>query len=338
MIKKTYKKIKKVFRIGYVIGFITALPVTRRIIPFEYLFFTYAATAKDQNAYGPAWLRNLFPSIVPVGMLSANGRTGYGLMLGTAKDAHSFDSPEKLSSMQRTLFKWHNRLNTRSIALGGQLPGILIRNGVEITPPMLTGQYGTVFIIHLLVHHLLRQFSQSPEKCNVGILGVGYIGSGLACFFSKHYNHVAAVDKRPSETGTWPENVTYTTNPSVLADCDMVVILTGRGDEAATAIGHMRQGVIVVDDAHPQLPESLINQIVEEKKGTVYKAAVGLKGVRFIPRMPGFEPEWIPGCAIEAMVSARFGFDYHSQSEFNQLALQLDFEPLSVAHKIEDRN
>lgn len=313
---------------------ITTFPATRRLTRYDYLFFTYAGSRKDKSAYGPDWFHNLFPPIVPIGWISPGEKIGRGLALGTSRNIHEFKEPEKACLMIKTLMEFYNSTGAKSIALGGQLPSVLAAAGTAPAPPFVSGQFGTIFILYLLIGRLLKKRNPDPGRIFIGILGVGFIGSALVRFLSGYFHRVIAVDIRKADYDNWPANVTYTTEKKALEECDMVVILTGNGDDAKLAIKHMKKQVIVLDDSHPQLSTELIFRIRNEKNGAVFKAAVAAPGVRFNPRLPGFNPEWIPGCAIEAMVAARFGHEYKTQEEFNTLGVALGFKPLFVTHRM----
>ena len=36
---------------------------------------------------------------------------------------------------------------------------------------------------------------------------------------------------------------------------------------------------------------------------------MSIEGVQFLPKLPGYLFDWVPGCAIEAILQARFGHD-----------------------------
>ena len=331
---RALKHFKELVSRGLFVGvFITTFPITRRFISYDYLFFTYAATSEDSDKYGPAWFRNLFPPMVPIGWISRGGEIGRGLVLGTTLNAGKFEDRKMAESLKDLLLSFLRKTGAKSISLGGRLPSVLTAAGIDLDPPFVYGKFGTVYILQLSIRHFVEKKGLVPKQTVVGILGIGFIGSALACFLADHYKQVVAVDIRKSSRDEWPEKVIYTTDASKLQTCDIVVILTARGDDAESAISQLKQDVLVLDDAHPQLSAPLISRIRNEKKGEVYKAAVRAPGVRFIQRLPGFNPEWLPGCAIEAMVAARFGNSYKTQAEFNDLGDRLGFEPLEIFHR-----
>ena len=260
---------------------------------------------------------------------------GRGIILGTARNARDFHNPESVFTALSVLAQWRKKTQARAVALGGQLPSIMERNGVELRPPYVKSIFGTVFILHSIVRRHMEDNLLVPGKLTVGIIGIGFIGSALARHFSGLYKSVIAVENRLDPRASWPRNVTYTGDHSKLKACDIVILLTGRGDDAAAAFQHFKQNIIVIDDAHPQLSREFVEKIRRDKQGSVNKAVVGLDGIRYIPKLPGFKANWIPGCAVEVIVATKFGFDYHNQDEFNSLAIEAGFFPVVEPHFFE---
>jgi len=312
--------------------FIFFNPLVRLFVKYQYLFFTYAGGKKDIRGYGPVFLARLLPSIIPVGYLKKKDGVGRGLMLGTAMNIREFNDPRIINRALSTLVKWEKKTGARAIALGGQLPSVIERNGIELKPPFVRSVFGTVFILDAIVNKIVSDKELDPRILSIGIIGIGFIGSALARHFSGLYREIVAIEKRIDPALVWPDNVTYTESQVHLGSCDIIVILTGRGDDAAEALQHLKPGAIVVDDAHPQLPREFIQGILEAKRGAVFKAVVGLEGVRYVPKLPSFKPYWIPGCAVEVIVATRHGFTYSSQEEFNALAVETGFYPIIETH------
>ena len=302
---------------------------------FDYIFFTYAGSNKDVRGYGPVFISRLLPSIIPVGYMKKKEGIGRGIILGTPRNAKHFNSQDSIFTALAVLTRWREKTSARAVALGGQLPSIMEKNGVELRPPYVKSIYGTVFILHSIVSRIVKDNRLDPGKITIGIIGIGFIGAALSRYFSGIYKTVIAVENRLDAKATWPRNVVYTGDHSKLKSCDIVILLTGRGDDAAAAFKHFRQDIIVIDDAHPQLSREYIEKIRMEKQGTVNKAVVGLDGIRYIPKLPGFKANWIPGCAVEVIVATRFGFEYHTQDEFNALAFEAGFYPVIEPHHFE---
>ncbi len=332
------KTLKKIFipvvRVPLILLFILLNPLVRLFVKYDYIFFTYAAGKKDIRGYGPVFISRLLPLIIPVGYLKKKEGVGRGIMLGTAKDARYFAEPGKISSMFSTLETWRGKTGARSIAIGGQLPSVIVKRGIDIAPPFVKGVYGTVYILDSIISAIVKERNIDPGKFTAGIIGIGFIGAPLARRLAEIYSRVVAVDNRLDPSASWPSNVEYTDEHSKLASTDLTVLLTGRGDDAASAFHHFKQGIIIVDDAHPQLSREYIQKVRDEKQGSVFKAVVGLPGVRYVPKLPGFRADWVPGCAVEGIVAARFGYNYNSQEEFNRLADELGFQPIIEGHVI----
>ncbi len=312
--------------------FIVFNPLVRLLVKFNYIFFTYAGGIKDIREYGPAFLARFFPSIIPVGYLKKKDGVGRGIMLGTAMSIKLFNDPQVIQKTITTMEKWGKKTGAKAIALGGQIPSFIERNGFELNPPFVRSVFGTVFILDAIVKKIVADRNLGPNNISVGIIGIGFIGKALTQYFSGLYRRVVAIEKHIDTAAVWPDNVTYTDSREHLSTCDIIVILTGRGDEAAEVLKYIKEGAVVLDDAHPQLPREFVQSIYEDKRGSVFKAVVGIKGVRFIPKLPSFKSHWIPGCAVEVIVATRYGFNYSSQEQFNALAVETGFYPITEPH------
>ena len=128
---------------------------------------------------------------------------------------------------------------------------------------------------------------------------------------------VAAIDIRRSRQGVLlPEESRET-----LAKTDLVVVLTPRGKDFTPYLSWLKPGCLVVDDTHPRLLNG-------NHKLKLFKVAVGLPETRFYPRLPGYRPEWLPGCVIEAIyVAAQDGFAVEPIPVFIEKARRLGYYP-----------
>ena len=66
-------------------------------------------------------------------------------------------------------------------------------------------------------------------------------------------------------------------------------------------------------------------------KSYFYKVATGIDSVKFIPKLPGYKADWIPGCCIESIIHSEFGnSSFSSQELFNKNAKNLGLRALLV--------
>jgi threonine dehydrogenase-like Zn-dependent dehydrogenase len=195
---------------------------------------------------------------------------------------------------------------------------------ILLTPPFIKGERGAVFTIVETYLHLLRE-KGIESKDPVGVVGVGYLGSRVTHRLEElGCASIVGYDIRIKETSERGA-VTRTNDPSLLADCKMVIVLTPKGEDAAGVLSWLKEGVVVIDDTHPQLPPGLIHEITL-KGGEVYRSTMGLEGVRSVPRLPGYDERWIPGCVVESLV-VNGGLNNTTQEAFDQKGRGIGLTP-----------
>ena len=162
----------------------------------------------------------------------------------------------------------------------------------------------------------------------VGVVGLGFTGSNVANYLASKYK-VIGYDVRKM-TESLSRNLILTTDAEKLRFCDVVVLLSTGGDDIKNLIQKFKDGTVFIDDNHPPLHPSLVEELKLKKKGKVYRAVIGANGVRFIPRLPNYAPEWIPGCVIEATVANDLP---QNQEAFNVAAKAAGFHAFKAYHR-----
>ena len=332
-IKKT-KTSGKVNRLLRKIGFLTVSVLFRWLIWlflgacyhlagiqfFDYLFLVYPGTDSDLDGYCPRWLAKsrLFREKPVIAGVVSKGCAGRGLVLAVPNTAFDFqqnrDVCEKIIKRLKRI-KW--LVGAKSIALAGQMPGIIIRHGMDLSDPFVRGNKGTVFCISEAVRNVVEKHGLKPGKFQIAIVGVGYVGRLLMDYLEFLGHKVIGVDikLRNHSSGV----ILTDKAPQALSCAKIVVVLTPKGSDFIPYLKYLKKGTIIVDDTHPKIrkrPEGFF----------FYKVAVGLEGVKFYPRLPGYKADWIPGCAVEAIVSAATGSFNSGRSEtFIKKARELGF-------------
>lgn len=295
---------------------------------FDFMFVVYPGTLDQVRGYAPLWFRHIAPTISVIGIVRSGGGGARGLVMTTPwtieeiEDGKHRELTEKIRAVAETI-------GARAVALAGRLPSVLKKNGHALETPIVAGDKGTVYTV-------IRSTEAAVASCDlalpkIGILGYGFIGSALARVLAERgFRDIVAVDPRITDDRS-NGGIRLSRDPLELHDRDVVVILTARGEQAETAIDHFKDGVVVVDDTHPQLPRRLARRI-ESRGGRVVKATLGIGGTKFFPRLPKWDADWLPGCCVEAMVVAESG-TAADQAEFNAMADRLGFRPLLVTNK-----
>lgn len=304
-------------------------PLLRRFRIFDFMVSVYPGSKEDVLGYLPfEKLTNFIPALSAIGFVQKGEKTGRGLVVATK---HSID--EVLNGKNQEFLdptrKLANSLRIKKVALVGRLPHLLTRTDDEL---FATGKKGTVFTILESIRKIMKEKTLSYPKTKIGILGVGFIGGAVLRHLRVFgFNKVVGMDTRFRKSRVEDQGrVEIGPNPSLLRECDLVVVLSSQGDDVAESIPYLKQGVIVLDDTHP--PISKENLLRIRSKGETFKVALGLKRVKFFPRLPNFEDRWLPGCVIEVLVESSNGGN-GSQEEFNKTASSINFEVLSVQPK-----
>ena len=298
----------------------------RRFALFDYIFLIYPGDNSDIEGFCPLWLaRTPLISRRPLigGIITGKSR---GLLLGVPNTAEEFRSnPETARIVMERVLRIQKLVGAKSVALAGRLPGVLERQGMEIKSPVVMGVKGTLFSVIETINLAAKKHALEPSRTRIGIVGVGNIGQSLLEHLAKQGWNVFGVDMRAGiGANTRTGEIFYGQAAlKALGDADIVVALTPTGADFEPYLKHLRSDAIVLDDTHPM--------IRKRPKGiSFYKVAVGMDGVRFRPKLPGYRRNWMPGCAVEATVVANtLNFDM-DQMEFNKAANDLGLRALLV--------
>ena len=183
------------------------------------------------------------------------------------------------------------------------------------------------------IRQLAGMLGKPPREVTLALIGgAGFIGSRLIESLTPEFDRVIAVDPRYAEASREMGNVFYTARAEDVAEAEAVMVLTARGSDTAGIAHHLRPGTVVADDTHPEMPEA-IRSTMEERGATFLKATVADTRIRFVPALPDFRSDDIPGCLLEALVVMLRGEEIlDSQSEFNRAAEELGFAARLTPH------
>jgi len=287
---------------------------------FDYLFLVYPGSANDLDGYCPRILaRSWFFSKKPtVGGIISKGHTGVrGLYFVVPNTAREFNIKKDVCKSIRERLLWLNNLvGSQAIAIAGQVPGMMIKNGVSIEKPFVRGNKGTVFCVMETIDQAAKKHGLDPLTASVIVVGVGYAGGLLLKELRNKGCNAIGIDIEMKDNGI----VALREDSCVfLPLADIVVVLTPKGSDFDPYVRYLKKGSIVIDDTHPKITEKPLNV-------HFYKVAVGIGDTIFYPKLPGYHKNWIPGCAVEAIVSAITGeFNNVSQKIFNEEAKKIGF-------------
>lgn len=306
-------------------------PVVKYLRWIDFLFIVYPGTDMDVRAYTPLWFRKAMKEIFPlslIGIVCRGKGERRGLVITLSCNPEEF-SAEQLRKLRKEICAFANSCGASLIALAGRLPSIFILNQINLDYPFLKGDRGTVFTVTETVKYVLNAENLSFSS-TIGVLGVGFVGGKvLRRLKEQGYTSLIGIDPRVDSPYVNKHTI-LTGDLTFLKRCDAVIVLTAKGSDAMEAIPYLKEGVVVIDDTHPQLPYSLIKEI-RKKGGKVYKAALGFRsnGVKIFPRLPGYNSKWLPGCVIESLVVSN-GYNSNIQERFDQRGREIGLKPLLV--------
>jgi hypothetical protein len=280
---------------------------------FDYLFLVYPGTDYDLDGYCPRWLARswLFSGRPVTGGIITRGTTGVrGLILVVPNTAR------QLLAEKSVVLDIIKRLNfisalvgANTIAMAGQLPSITHKHGIETDQKFVNGKLGTVFAIETTLEKILKLRDSKADPV-IAVIGTGFIGH--------------AVLENQKGKGRKVVGLNIDSDVSAIADADIVIVLTPRGKDFMPYVPFLKKGAIIIDDTHPRIFARIEN-------ATLYKVAMSIDGVQFRPKLPGYLYNWVPGCAIEAILQARFGHDTIVDSEKARLAADtIGLKPILV--------
>lgn len=303
---------------------------------WPFIFLVYPGTIEDTKGYFPSWMigfaERFFPTVFPLGFI------GGGMYFGTLISAQQAEiNSSEAARLYNALRYTAVRISSETkIAIAGRMPGILAQHGFDMNAhPFVDGVRGTIHTVTQAVHMVYARHEIHRMKQIAVVGGAGYSGSRLIERLKElGYQNIVALDRR-YKVEKRQKGITYTSDPSRLKKCQVVVVLTAKGEQFESCVPHLAKGTKVLDDTHPQIP-SWLCELIRGRGCHLYKVAIALPGFVFRPALPGYRFDWLPGCVWEVVVTVaangngRDGFK--NMAEFAEIAAHLGFVPLLVAH------
>jgi len=297
--------------------------ILRAIRIFDYIFLVYPGSPRDLDGYCPRKVARspLFSCKPTVGGIISTGKLGVrGLYLVVPNTAKEFFENNAVCREVKKRLEWIKNLvgeRAKAIAIAGQVPSAFVKNGNVLERPFVRGNKGTVFCVMETLHEAMKKHGLEIGKAPIAIVGVGYVGGVLFDALKAEGQFIMGVDIERRQSGVALQE----DGERLIHIADVVIALTPKGEDFLPYVKYLKRDAIIIDDTHPKVKKQ------EQPEGmTFYKVAVGLDGMKFFPKLPGYEADWIPGCAVEAIIAAKTGeFNGSSQEEFNKKARELGF-------------
>lgn len=302
-----------------IVGFILRYPILillfllRPFKLFQYIFLVYPGTDKDIKEYCPLWLaKSILFSAKPslAGIVSKGQTKARGLVLVIPNSTRDLACNKNLAiKVMKNLNLIAKIIGANTIGMAGQGPGIMKKHNIQTGEKFMYGTMGTVFSISETLIAAMEKNNVS-KSAKIIIVGKSFISTGLASFLNTH--------------GYKTSEINISDGVSHIKDADIVIVLTLSGKLFYPLIPHLKYQSILIDYTHPKM-------LKRPEKSYFYKVATGINRVKFIPKLPGYKANWIPGCCIESIVHATYGkSSFATQELFNKSAKELGLIPLLV--------
>ncbi len=306
-------------------------PIIKRYKLLDFITLVYPGKDRDIKSYVLfKGARYIVPTIAIVGLFVGN-KEKRGITVATGFSAEEMEKDKKLTNkIISALIRFAESYGVGAVSVVGRLPGIMRRQDIEIREPLVQGDKGTLFTVTQTLKSIMEKERLSFEDTKIAVIGVGFIGQMLLKRLEEmNFSSVVAYDNNRDQILKIRKNngstVVSSDSPEIIEDCDIVIALSANGDDMASILSQLKEGVIVVDDTHPPLSRRYF-PIIKEKDGKIYKVVLGLNGMISFPRWPNYDNRWLPGCTIESIVLS----SNIEEEDFDKKAESIGFEPILI--------
>ena len=264
------------------------------------VFMFYPGSDKYITNYMFKWVYEHFPipDITPLGLILKPGMIG---VYATTKDVLQNVEDSRLNEVTSKITTFFP--SARSVSLAGSWPSMLQKAGIPNNrPPLVDASFGTIYTMDKICAKMVSKKRKETKDAILCVLGGGgFIGKGLLPKIKNHYKQIFAIDPIYAQDET-EENTTFSNNPAHISKADAVLVLTPTGDDAAPYTQFAKNGQIWGDDTFPDM--STQTRAKFKNAGVkLYKPAMVDESFRFVPPLPTFGINRIPGCLISGMVN-----------------------------------
>lgn len=309
----------------------------------DFVFLVYG-DERHKRACWPKFVERIIGLLGLIGFLrfKSGHKRQRGLIMATTKSREDIVKNPHLAL--EVVAEVKSRFPGAVIALAGQLPGwVVAASKAPPAEPCVTGMLGTCYTVLNSVREAIadrlpdRQDGGSWKSVVVAVIGgAGHTGSEVVKLLAREdrISCVIALDPRYGYEERDGNKVWKTSNSKALAQANLAVVLTGKGDDAEAAIEQLKHGVVVLDDTHPMMGRKMIQSLRAMMAGVYKITSKGEgKGLRYLPLLPDFKQGDIPGCLLEALVVSVFGrSSLVNYSVFEQHARSLGIAPRLGQH------
>lgn len=277
------------------------VPIWRQL-HWRTIWVINAGTPSDVTAYLPERLArhaHRLP-LMPAGFFFVPG-FGLNLILGSALTNQQLTSDRDAGNR---IVRDVQRFRATRITFNGVIPSALWQFSLWGDDARLVReQRATLWMLTENLREIAARHGQVRRVC---VVGVGFTGALVANRLVKNGLEVTALDPRPEAAQRLlPEVQFFGMNADhAVRDADVVLLLSTRGDEGlATVIDAMQRGMTLLSDTHPKISRRW-HAHVRARGIRLYEAALTRPGTVFLPKIPRWPRDTIPGCVGQGLVEA----------------------------------
>lgn len=292
-------------------------PLLLSAVKPKFLFAAYG-TRRDVDTYFTPWMEKILPPVIICGFIRNEKKRGF-MVASKYLESELLEESEKVKSYLRNLQIEYPGMER--IALVGRLPNFVLKAGLPIEAPFVSGAMGTRYMIWDAARQMKELPAYVGERGITVLGGAGRIGNLVCEDLTQLYDTVIAFDKRyeNEETIQTPTGTIIRTSlPWRLAENKLFIGLTHHGDVIKEWTGSLPRGSLIADDTHPCISLDVREYLAEHQINTL-KIVLGNADFSMKPRMPAWNNRDIPGCLVEALVlldnEEEVANDFHRFSE-----------------------
>lgn len=275
-------------------------PLLLSTVKPRFLFAAYG-TRKDVDTYFTPWMEKLLPTVIICGFIRNEKKRGF-MVASKYLESELLENADTVKNYLSNLLREYPDM--QRIALVGRLPNFVLKAGMSIEAPFVSGAMGTRYMIWDVARQMKTLPAYVGERGITVLGGAGRIGNQVCEDLTQLYGTVIAFDKRyeKEETLTTPTGTVIRTSlPWRLAENKLFIGLTHHGDAIKEWAEAIPRGSLIADDTHPCISLPVREHLAEHQINTL-KIVLGNADFSMKPRMPAWNNRDIPGCLVEALV------------------------------------
>lgn len=298
----------------------------------DFVFAVYG-NDRQQAKFFPKWARTRMRGAFPITRIKFRGKRGF-ICATPRSESEINNNPTLAVGYSQNIRREFPRMKG-NFALAGRIPSWVMKaQGKGVETPFRDGVLGTRYVMLATAEALAQRKGRSATELTIAVAGgAGHVGSLVVSDLAKRFHQVVALDPRYTETKP-AGNVVYTANPSVLKLAQLLIVLTGKGEDVRSFSREIPAGMFIADDTHPPIPEDLLREVQEQGATVLKTVAEAENGVVAWPNLPGFLDTSVPGCLLQCIVEMceERAFSEQEFDEFSVAAQKLGFYARLLPH------